>query len=208
MTTRPLQPPPFIPDDPGPWSVVTHVQRSRGVRPGRRYAEPPRGLSLAQPPEVPCEIVGLDPSLAAVGAGPVKVIGAAREPAHGLGFEGPGALVGVSPGVRRTWTVPELTPSGEQRPEKDPAATLPEPISLADLGGDVAQVASSPDGSLAAVNVLETSRSGAVGIYRAEDGAIVRWIHGAIGVAWSPEGGHLAVGGHWGVLLLAARSEA
>ncbi len=208
MTTRPLDPPPFMPDDPGPWSVVTQVHRARGARPGRRYAEPPLGLSLAQPPDVPRLVIGLDPSLAAVGAGRMRVVAAAREPAHGLDFDGPDALVGVSPGVRCGWTVPELSPSGEERPGDDPAATLPPPIALADLAGAVSAIATSPDGTLAAVNLSEGSRSGAIAVYRTADGALVRWIRGAIAAAWSSDGQHMAIGGHWGVLLLAAPATA
>ena len=67
MSTRPLDPPPFIADDPGPWSVVTQLVRSRGGRPGRRYAEPPRGLMLAQPPRIDVALTGLDEGLDTLG---------------------------------------------------------------------------------------------------------------------------------------------
>ena len=36
MSTRPLPPPVVAPDDPGPWSVVSHVRQTLAHRPDRR----------------------------------------------------------------------------------------------------------------------------------------------------------------------------
>ena len=51
MSTRPLPPQPVVADDPGPWSGILDVLQRRGVRPGRRRAEPPNGLMLMPPPQ-------------------------------------------------------------------------------------------------------------------------------------------------------------
>ncbi len=204
MSTRPLDPPPFIADDPGPWSVVTQLVRSRGGRPGRRYAEPPRGLMLAQPPRIDVALPGLDEGLDTLGAGAIRIVAAAREPAHGLSFADQDTLVGVSPAVRRTWSIPDLAPTGEERPETDPAAELPAPVAPQDVASDVPGVATSPDGALEAVSVLEGTRAAALVVRRASDRAVVRWIRGAMAAAWSPDGDLLAIGGDWGVLLAGA----
>lgn len=207
MSTRPLDPPPFIADDPGPWSVVTQLVRSRGGRPGRRYAEPPRGLMLAQPPRIDVSLVGLDEALPTLGAGPVRVVAAAREPAHGLTFTDQNTLAGVSPAVRRTWTLPDLLPGPEERPETDPASELPAPVAPQDVGADIPGVSTSPDGVLETISVLEGTRAAALVVRRTSDRAVVRWIRGAMAGAWSPDGAHFAVGGDWGVLLAAAVAE-
>ena len=203
MSTRPLGPPPFIPDDPGPWAVVSHTNHI-AARPGRRRPQPPSGLVLSPPPSLDLPIVGIEDRSDLAGAGLVRVIAAAREPAHALSVDPEGdVLRGVSPYVRRAWSLPDLALTLEERPGDDPAAELPpieHGLTLAESLPPV--IAEAPDGSLVAVTVRE-NRYTVVAVVRAEDRKIVRWIRGARAAAWSPDGKLFAVGGDWGVLLTA-----
>jgi hypothetical protein len=203
VTLRPLGPPSFITDDPGPWSVVTHVFHQAG-RPGRRRPQPPTGLTLAPPPSVPLELAGLAEGPAPAGAGRARLVAAAREPAFGLWWDASGdVLRGVSPYVLRSWSLPDLAPGPEERPGDDPAAGLPEPVPAAGLAEAAPPpLAEAPGGALRALHVRE-GRMSAVALVREPDGALVRWIRGARAAAWSPDGALLAVGGEWGVMLLA-----
>lgn len=204
MTTRPLRPPHFLPDDPGPWSIVSTVLRARGARLDRRYAEPPFGLTLAPPPDrsfTPRETVGITPGATPAGAGPIRITGAAREPAWALTFEGIDRLTGVSPYLRRAWPVPELVPASEERPGDDPSAAVPPPLDVAELALDAEGVVRAPgDEDLAGACVKE-GRIPVIALFRPSDGALVRWIRGARCMAWSPDGSLLALGGDWGILL-------
>ena len=202
MSTRPLPPPEVIAADPGPWSIVSHVRQTLAHRPDRRRPPTPVGLLIASPPRAPVAVVGLDPGLVAAGAGPLRVVVAAREPAWGLEFAADGSeLRGVSPGVRRAWRLPGLEAGPEERPATDPAARLPAMVSPADLGAaDLGAVPRSPGGELVAVTV-STGRVPALAILRAADHALVRWIVGARAAAWSPDGARLALGGDWGVMV-------
>ncbi len=202
MSTRPIGPPPFLATDPGPWSVVAQLVRNRGARQGKRRAESPHGLLLAQPPSLGLPLVGLSDETEAVGSGPVCVIGAAREPAFWLSFGDDTTLSAVSPGLRRSWTLPDLAAAGEERPEDDPLRGLPDPLLPEDLGPDAPFTAESPDGSLRAARVIEGARTASLAIYRPEDAGLVRWFRGAAAGSWSPDGRHLAIGGEWGVLRL------
>ena len=203
MSTRPLGPPPFIPDDPGPWAVTSHTNHIAG-RPGRRRPLPPSGLMLSPPPSLDLPIVGIQDRSDLTGAGPIRVIAAAREPAHALSFDPEGdVLHGVSPYVRRAWSLPDLGLTLEERPGDDPAADLPaieHGILLAESLPPV--IAEAPGGSLVAVAVRE-SRYTVVAVVRPEDRGIVRWIRGARAAAWSADGRLFAIGGDWGVLLMA-----
>jgi len=203
VSTRPLGPPPFIPDDPGPWAVTSHTNYIAG-RPGRRRALPPSGLMLSPPPSLDLPTVGIADRSELAGAGPVRVIAAAREPAHALSVDPEGdVLRGVSPYVSRAWSLPDLALTLEERPGDDPAADLPaieHAIILAESLPPV--IAEAPGGSLVAVTVRE-NRYNVVAVVRPEDRKIVRWIRGARAAAWSPDGKLFAIGGDWGVLLTA-----
>lgn len=199
MSTRPLGPPPILADDPGPWSVISSTFTWHGG-PGRRRALPPMGLMISPAPEVGLPLAGLDPESPIAGAGSVKVIGAAREPALSLRFDGE-VLRGISPYVLRTWPLPDLVPAGEDRPGDDPAAELPPAIHPGALDApDLPGAVEAPGGEYLGVYTREP-RADVVAILRASDRAIIRWIRGARAVAWSPDGGRLALGNQWGIIL-------
>jgi hypothetical protein len=204
MSTRPLPPPDFLRDDPGPWSVVSSVFSQAG-RPGRRRPQPPTGLMLSPPPDVGLTLAGIDPASPVAGVGAITVVAAAREPALTLAFDGDGLLRGASVGVRRAWSVPDLKVVEEERPGEDPAAAIPpqiHPGALAD--GDLHGAVADPTGAVVAAFTRE-GRFDVVAVLR-DDRSVVRWVRGARAAAWSPDGTLIAVGGQWGVLL--ARGEA
>lgn len=210
MSTRPLPPQPVVADDPGPWSGILDVLQRRGIRPGRRRAEPPNGLMLMPPPQTTVTLAGLDDSLGIAGAGAVRTIAAAREPALALTTTPDGAVEGVSPGVRRVWALPELRVVSESRPDTDPAADLPGPVLLGELAeGELpAAAVLAPGGTVAAVPVVESARVSSLAIVRVEDHAICRLIRWARCATWAPDGKILVVGGDWGLLALAHRDPA
>lgn len=200
MSTRPLGPPEFLPDDPGPWSIVSNVF-SRAGAPGKRRPQPPTGLMLAPPPEVGRPLAGLDPASPVAGVGPMRLVAAAREPAFALEFDPEGdVLRGVSPYVRRAWSVPDLAQQLEERPGTDPVAELPGPVAPGALGEDLGGAAEAPGGGVAAVLTRE-GRHDVIALVRTSDRALVRWIRGARAAAWSADGSMLAIGGVWGVVL-------
>ncbi|MCC6832300.1 MAG: hypothetical protein IT200_13215 [Thermoleophilia bacterium] len=203
MSTRPLQPPPVVPDDPGPWSGVLEVLQRRGGLPGRRRAEPPNGLMISPPPRTALTLAGLETGSSVAGTGPVRVVTGAREPALRLATV-PGGVTGVSRMVRRTWAVPGLSVSAEERPQEDPAGGLEADALIDDLAqGDLpANAVRSPDGAYAAVGVVEPPRYNGLAIVRVADRAVVRFIRFARCGAWSEDGEILVVGGEWGLLAL------
>jgi hypothetical protein len=159
---------------------------------------------LSPPPATALSLAGLDPSSPLAGAGPVRVVAAAREPALHLAFDGEGVLRGLSPYVARSWSVPELAATSEERPGDDPAAGLPPPVDPAALAsGELAPVATAPGAEVVAVHTRE-GRSDVLALIRPSERALVRWIRGARAAAWSPDGSLLALGGPWGVVLAEA----
>lgn len=207
MSTRPLPPPDFLRDDPGPWSVVSSVFSQAG-RPGRRRPQPPTGLMLSPPPAIGLTLAGIDPASPVAGVGQVTVVAAAREPALALEFEDGGALLrGVSAGVRRAWSVPDLTVVAEERPAEDPAASVPPQVHPASLTeGELPGAVADPTGTVVAAFTRE-GRFDVLAVLR-DDRSVVRWVRGVRAAAWSPDGLRLALGGTWGVLLAQAREAA
>lgn len=203
MSTRPLPPPDFLRDDPGPWSVVSSVFSQAG-RPGRRRPQPPTGLMLSPPPDIGLTLAGIEPGSPVAGIGAITIVAAAREPALTLAFDGDDLLRGASAGVRRAWSVPDLTVVEEERPAEDPAAAIPPQIHPAALGdGDLPGAVPDPTGTVIAAFTRE-GRFDVLAVLR-DDRSVVRWVRGVRAAAWSPDGRRLAVGGIWGVLLAQAR---
>jgi hypothetical protein len=200
MSTRPLPPPAVQPDDPGPWSMVSHVRQALAARPDKRRGPTPSGLLIASPPRAPVPLAGLEPGHPVAGAGGVRLVAAAREPALALAVDGE-VVVGVSHGVLRRWRLLELRLEGEERPPQDPAAALPPFVTLAELGeADPAGWTLAPGGTIAAVPVA-AGRMPALALVRVADRGLVRWIAGARAGAWSEDGETLVIGGDWGLIL-------
>jgi hypothetical protein len=202
MSTRPLPPPPVVPDDPGPWAVVSHVRQALAHRPDRRRPPTPTGLLIASPPAVPVEAVGLDPSSTVAGAGAIRLVAAGRGTAHGLTVPPGGEeVVGISRGVLRRWRLADLSPIAEERPPGDPAAALPAPVPLGTLAEvDLDPWPRAPGGDLVALAVA-AGRVPALALVRAGDRGLVRWIAGARAAAWTEDGGAFLFGGDWGIVL-------
>jgi hypothetical protein len=209
MLARPggMPPPEVVPDDPGPWSIVAQLRRekSRAARPEKRRAQPPYGLLLSRPPQIGLEIQGLEEFSPVAGVGPVRLVAAAREPAFRLWFEEEQRMLrGVSPFVHRGWSVPDLRTEPERRSGDDPVAELEPPLQSSELTGELRGAILSPGGEVAAVTVRDGSAI-ALGLIRPDSRALVRWIVGARAAAWTADGGMLAVGGEFGVLLAVPR---
>ena len=204
MSTRSIPPQPGLPDDPGPWSGILDVLQRRGMRPGRRRAEPPNGLMIMPPPHTELELAGFDPSLGIAGTDRVKVISAAREPALGLTTLDGDRIQGIARLITRTWALSDLKLVGEDRSETDPAANLPPAAVLSDLAdGELpASAVLAPGGQVAIVPVYETPRIYSLVILRTQDRGICRVIRWARAGTWSQDGKLLVIGGEWGLLAL------
>ncbi|MCB0871765.1 MAG: hypothetical protein KDC36_00135 [Thermoleophilia bacterium] len=204
MSTRPLRPQAVIPDDPGPCSGILEVLQRRGGLPGRRRAEPPNGLMVSPLPRTSLEMPGLDDASPIVGVGRIRVVAAAREPAIELDAVADG-VTGVSRMIRRTWSVPGLELTDEQRPDQDPAAAVEAPVALDSLAdGELpASARRSADGDYAVVPVTEPPRYQGLAIIRIDDRAIMRYIRFARCGTWAADG-TLVIGGEWGLLSMVA----
>jgi hypothetical protein len=194
-----------VADDPGPWSGILDVLQKRGVRPGRRRAEPPNGLMLMPSPRTVANLVGLDDALGIAGAGRIRTISAGRGAALALSTNEDGAIVGVAPGIRRTWSLPDLRLVSEERPDTDPAAeVLGVSLILDDLVDAElpADAVLAPGGAVAAVPVVESARVASIAVIRTSDRAVCRLIRWARCATWSPDGSIMVIGGDWGLLAL------
>jgi hypothetical protein len=210
MTTRAgvLPAPQVSPDDAGPWSIaspVRHAQATSSQARARRLKEPPYGLVGVPPPRVAIPLAGLEASSAIAGVGPLRVVAAGRGAAHAVSFDADGGAVrAVAPHARRTWTLPGLAGGPDERDGTDPSADLPGLADTADLDGDLPTAVTAPGGEFAAIGVRD-GRGAAVAIVRLEPRELVRWVAGARCAAWSADGGQFALGGEWGVILMARR---
>jgi len=164
-------------------------------------------MLMPAPQQTSVTLAGLDASLGIAGAGPVRTIAAAREPALALTATADGNVAGVTHGVRREWSLPDLRVISETRPEQDPAADLPAPVLLTDITeGDLPDAAVlAPGGAVAAVPVVESTRVSSLAIVRTDDRSVCRLIRWARCAAWSADGKILVVGGDWGLLAMAHR---
>ena len=212
MSTRPLPPQPVVADDPGPWSGILDVLQRRGVRPGRRRAEPPNGLML-MPPRRSRQACGSPVWTRRSGSpvpGPSGPSRRHENPPCRSRTTPEGNVEGVSLGVRRVWSLPDLRVVSEARPEVDPAADLPGPVLLSDITeGELPPAAVlAPGGAVVAVPVVESARVSSLAIVRIEDRSVCRLIRWARSAAWAPDGKILVVGGDWGLLALAHRDPA
>lgn len=199
------RPPPFIPDDPGTWSIVSHVQAAigAGLRAHVQRGAPTPGLLLNAPRGAPITLEGLTSERVPVGAGRMRIVAALSDPADTLHFSDDGQVLhGQSPRARRTWTLPKLTPGPVVHDERGPLSSAPEPDILAgDLGE---RLIPAPGGAFGAMIVRDGRTTAAVILRLAEDPAarsLIRWITGVAGLAWTPDGRVLALSGDWGVLL-------
>jgi hypothetical protein len=206
-----MPPPEVVPDDPGPWSIMSQLRRqaSRAARPDKRRKPPPHGLLLSRQPQVPVPTPGLQEDSSLAGAGPMRLVAAGREPAFKLWFEEEQRLLmGVSPLVYRAWSIPDMRAQPERRTGDDPTADLEPPLQLSELTGELRGATISPNGELAAVAVRDGPSAIALALLRPDDRAIVRWIVGARAAAWTADGRMIAIGGEFGVLLGVPRAPA
>lgn len=211
MTTRAgVLPPPMVsPDDAGPWSIaspVRHAQATGAQARVRRLKEPPYGLVTLPPPRLALTPAGLDAASPIAGVGALRVIAAGRGAAYALSFDADGAaLHAIAPHARRTWTLPGMVGSPEQRDGTDPSADLPPFTEPDDLAGEIPHAILAPGGEYAAVSVRD-GRSAALAIVRLEPRELVRWIAGVRCAAWNEDGSQIALGGDWGVMLAERRA--
>ena len=198
------QAPALIVEDPGPWGVVSDVQRAMGGMMGgggtrRQHSTP--GLLHVPAKVTPIPAVGLAKDAVPVGAGPMRIAAASADPADRLWFSDDGlTLFGESPRAKRTWAMPTLT-LGPVVAEKRETTLAPPPDS-SHLGDDLGDlIVPAPGGQYGAV-IVRDGRLPVLAILRlAPERALVRWITGVAAAAWSPDGRVLAIAGDWGLLI-------
>lgn len=203
MSTNRLRPD-LIPNDPGPWAIVSFAREAQGAqligRGGRRRQTSAALLSDIAP-EIPLARPGLDASLGVAGAGPIRLIAVSREGARLLYFEdGSATLRGVHPRVVRRWSVPDLGVGKHDYPDADPAAALPSPAAPGALVEAVDGEVTAPGGRVSAAPV-KYGRLFGVAFLRLPERTLVRFVGGASCAAWTDDAQTLAIGGDWGVML-------
>ena len=104
--------PELIPNDAGPWSIVSFARETQGAQligRGGRRRQTSAALLSDFAPEIPLDRPGLDESLGVAGGGLIRLIAADREGARALYFEDDDrTLRGVHKKVIRRWSVPDL----------------------------------------------------------------------------------------------------
>jgi hypothetical protein len=194
----------IIPDDPGPWSIVSFAREAQGAqligRGGRRRVGEQRGGG-GTAPEIPLDRPGLDEALRIAGAGTLRMLAVHREGARSLYFEEDDTVLrGVHTRVIRRWSVPTLEVGTHEYPESDPAAVLTPPVPPALLAEPVEGEIVAPGGTVSAAPV-KYGRLFGVAFLALPQRTVLRFIGGAACATWSADGQLLAFGGDWGVML-------
>lgn len=194
----------IIPDDPGPWSIVSFAREAQGAqligRGGRRRPTPAALLSDTTP-EIPLDRPGLDETLRIAGAGALRMLAVHREGARSLYFEEDDTVLrGIHTRVIRRWSVPTLEVGAHEYPDSDPAAALAPPVPPALLADPVEGETVAPGGTVSAAPV-KYGRLFGVAFLALPQRTVLRFIGGAACATWSSDGQLLAFGGDWGVML-------
>ncbi len=196
--------PELIPNDAGPWSIISFAREAQGAQligRGGRRRQTSAALLSDFAPELPMDRPGLDDSLGVAGAGLIRLIAADREGARSLYFEDDDTtLRGVHKKVIRRWSVPDLDVGTHDYPEADPAAAIALPAAPDSLFESVDGEVIAPGGRLSVVPV-RYGRMFGVAFIRLPERTLVRFITGAACAAWTADGQTLAVAGDWGVIL-------
>lgn len=196
--------PELIPNDAGPWSIVSFARETQGAQligRGGRRRQTSAALLSDFAPEIPLDRPGLDESLGVAGGGLIRLIAADREGARALYFEDDDrTLRGVHKKVIRRWSVPDLDVGTHDYPDVDPAAAIAPPSDPRSLFEPVDGETIAPGGRLS-VATVKYGRMFGVAFIRLPERTLVRFIGGAACAAWTTDGQTLAVGGDWGVIL-------
>lgn len=196
--------PELIPNDAGPWSIISFAREAQGahlIGRGGRRRQTSAALLSDFAPGIPLDRPGLDESLGVAGGGLVRLIAVNREGARSLYFEDDDTtLRGVHKKVIRRWSVPDLEVGTHDYPDVDPAAAIAPPAAPGALFEPVDGEIVAPGGRLS-VAPVRYGRLFGVAFIRLPERTLVRFIGGAACAAWTEDGQTLAVGGDWGVIL-------